>query len=144
MAEQLSTLDMDPGVIAKLQQANISTVQHLLAATDTPEKTSNLASRLGVPQHQVRSWADRANLMQIPEVGPASARLLQACGINSPSELQGWSEADLYSKLQAANAREHLLDPMPTQHVVSVWIRDAGILAGYNNQDHSAQTQSHA
>lgn len=142
MPEPLSALAMDARTIASLAQANISTVRDLLDATDSPQKTVDLAARLGISEDELRSWAVRANLMQIPEVGPERARLLQACGINGSSDLRHWRKSDLYARLRDTNAREHLLDALPSQHVVGVWIRDAGILAGYMNA-HPADTAEH-
>lgn len=131
MAESLTTLDMNTEVIETLGEAQIRSVQELLDATATPQQREDLAKQIGVSAEQVQTWANRANLLQIPEVGPQAARLLVACGISSPSELQHWQERDLYAKLQEVNGRQHLLAELPSQHVVGVWIRDAAILARY-------------
>lgn len=129
MAEDLSALDLDAIHIARLAEAQITTVRHLLDATATPRETEQLASRLGIRTAQMHAWIDCAHLLQIPEVGPQAARLLIACGIASPGALRHWHARDLYAKLQDVNQRERLLGEVPSQHVLDVWIRDAAILA---------------
>ena len=57
--------DLDPAMISKLGEANISTVEELLDKSNTPQEKAALAKTLGVTTSQLTEWINRGDLMRL-------------------------------------------------------------------------------
>jgi predicted flap endonuclease-1-like 5' DNA nuclease len=114
---------------AKMGEANIATVEDLLAQTATPPQRSALAKQLGVSPSELTEWVNRADLMRLKGVGTEMANLLEECGGGSCNELPHRVAANLQTKLKATNDEKHITHHAPTVAQVEDWIREAAQLS---------------
>jgi predicted flap endonuclease-1-like 5' DNA nuclease len=114
---------------AKMGEANIATVEDLLAQTATSPQRSALAKQLGVSPSELTEWVNRADLMRLKGVGTEMANLLEECGVDSCKELQHRVAANLQTKLKATNDEKHITHHAPTVAQVEDWIREAAQLS---------------
>ena len=130
MAHKIAEIKgMDATVYAKLAEAQIGTVEQLLAQTSTvPERTA-LAKQLGVSSSQLTEWVNRADLMRLKGVGTEMANLLEECGVDSCKELQHRVAANLQTKLKATNDEKKITHHAPTVAQVEEWISEAKTFA---------------
>ena len=75
MAHKIAEIKgLDAVIEQKLLAANITTVEDLLAATDTAAKRNALVNQLGVNASQLTDWINRADLMRLKGVGTEMAK----------------------------------------------------------------------
>jgi predicted flap endonuclease-1-like 5' DNA nuclease len=122
--------DLDPAIQAKMSKHGITTVEHVLEATSTPNQRVTLARELGVSGSQLTEWINRADLMRLDGVGTEMANLLEECGVDSCRELQHRVPANLYTKLKAVNDEKKITHHAPSQVQVEAWIAEAATFAG--------------
>jgi predicted flap endonuclease-1-like 5' DNA nuclease len=120
---------LDAVIEQKLLAANITTVEDLLAATDTAAKRNALVNQLGVNASQLTDWINRADLMRLKGVGTEMANLLEECGVDSCRELQHRVAANLHAKLKETNDAQRITHHAPTLAQVEEWIREAATFA---------------
>ncbi len=121
--------DLDPGMQARLEQANIHTAEDLLKATSTPSQRAALAKQLNVNSSQLTDWINRADLMRLKGVGKEMANLLEESGVDSCKELQHRKPDKLQAKLKEVNDAKHLTHHAPTIAQVEEWISESSTFA---------------
>ena len=130
MAHKIAEIKgLDAVIEQKLLAANITTVEELLAATDTAAKRNALVNQLGVNASQLTDWINRADLMRLKGVGTEMANLLEECGVDSCRELQHRVAANLHTKLKETNDAQRITHHAPTLAQVEEWIREAATFA---------------
>jgi predicted flap endonuclease-1-like 5' DNA nuclease len=130
MAHKIAEIKgLDAVIEQKLLAANITTVEDLLAATDTAAKRNALVNQLGVNASQLTDWINRADLMRLKGVGTEMANLLEECGVDSCRELQHRVAANLHAKLKETNDAQRITHHAPTLAQVVEWIREAATFA---------------
>jgi predicted flap endonuclease-1-like 5' DNA nuclease len=130
MAHKIAEIKgLDAVIEQKLLAANITTVEELLAATDTAAKRNALVNQLGVNASQLTDWINRADLMRLKGVGTEMANLLEECGVDSCRELQHRVAANLHTKLKETNDAQRITHHVPTLAQVEEWIREAATFA---------------
>lgn len=130
MAHKIAEIKgLDSAIEQKLIAAQITTVEELLAATDTVAKRNALSKQLDVSASQLIEWINRADLMRLTGVGTEMANLLEECGVDSCKELQHRVAANLHAKLKATNDAQKITHHAPTLAQVEAWIREAMTLA---------------
>lgn len=130
MAHKIAEIKgLDAVIEQKLLAANITTVEDLLAATDTAAKRNALVNQLGVNASQLTDWINRADLMRLKGVGTEMANLLEECGVDSCRELQHRVAANLHAKLKETNDAQRITHHAPTLAQVEEWIREAATFA---------------
>ena len=130
MAHKIAEIKgLDAVIEQKLLAANITTVEELLAATDTAAKRNALVNQLGVNASQLTDWINRADLMRLKGVGTEMANLLEECGVDSCRELQHRVAANLHTKLKETNDAQLITHHAPTLAQVEEWIREAATFA---------------
>ncbi len=130
MAHKIGEIkDLDPRVQAKLEQANIHTVEDLLNATSTPAHRTALAKQLNVDSSQLTDWINRADLMRLKGVGKEMANLLEESGVDSCKELQHRKPDKLQARLKEINDAKHLTHHAPTISQVEEWISESATYA---------------
>ena len=113
----------------KLAEAQIATVEQLLAHSATAPQRTALAKQLDVSASELTEWINRADLMRLKGVGTEMANLLEECGVDSCKELQHRVAANLQAKLKATNDEKKITHHAPTLAQVEEWIREAMTLA---------------
>ena len=130
MAHKIAEIKgMDATAQTKLAEAQISTVEQLLAKASTAQERTALAKQLGVSSAQLTEWINRADLMRLKGVGTEMANLLEECGVDSCKELQHRVAANLQTKLKATNDEKKITHHAPTLAQVEEWIREAATFA---------------
>ena len=115
MAHKIAEIKgMDATAHTKLAEAQISTVEELLAQAGTAQQRNTLAKQLGVTSSQLTEWVNRADLMRLKGVGTEMANLLEECGVDSCKELQHRVAANLQAKLKASNDEKKITHHAPT------------------------------
>jgi len=120
---------LDSAVRAKLEAADVKTVEDLLHETATPHQRAALAKRIGVAESQLTGWINRADLMRLKGVGTEMANLLELCGADSCKELQHRKAEHLHDKLKATNDVKKITYHAPSLAQVEEWITEAKTLA---------------
>lgn len=116
---------MDAGIEAKLAANGITTVEHLIEQTHTPQQRGALAQQVGIPASQLTEFINRADLMRLKGVGTEMANLLEECGVDSCKELQHRKADYLHDKLKEANDAKKITHHAPTLAQVEEWITEA-------------------
>jgi predicted flap endonuclease-1-like 5' DNA nuclease len=114
---------------AKMGEANIATVEDLLAQTATPAQRTALAKQLGVTSSELTEWVNRADLMRLKGVGTEMANLLEECGVDACKEWQHRVAANLQAKHKTPHDEKNITHPAPTVAQVEAWIREAAQLS---------------
>ncbi len=115
---------------AKLAQAGVTTTDDLLqwgankAGRDSLETTTGISSKL------ILEWVNHADLMRIKGVGSEYSDLLEAAGVDSPSELAQRNAANLAVTFQeVVAARPGIVRRVPSEAEVTGWIAESKTLA---------------
>lgn len=120
---------------ARLAELGVGTTQQLLDRTRDAASRRALAEQAGVSVQQVLAWANEADLLRIPDMTDALARLLEGAGVRSLVELAG-SRADLVAaRMAEVNAELQLTERIPSAGQVAAWIERArGLAPGVGEQ----------
>ena len=112
----------------KLRAAGIATAEILLERGGKRAGREKLARDTGINETLILKWVNRADLMRVKGVGSEYSDLLEAAGVDSPSELRHRIPEHLFKKLEEVNATRHLVRRLPTEHEVEEWVREATAL----------------
>ena len=91
----------------------------------TPKLRLNLASRTGIDEKKILSWANAADRMRIRGVGADYAELLRVAGVDTVKELKYRNPSKLADAMAAANTKRKLVRLLPSEHTVKGWIEIA-------------------
>jgi predicted flap endonuclease-1-like 5' DNA nuclease len=130
MAHKIAEIKgMSAAAEAKLVEAQITTIEQLLAQAGTAKDRAALAKQLEVSSSELTEWVNRADLMRLKGVGSEMANLLEECGVDSCKELQHRVAANLYTKLKATNDEKQITHHAPTLAQIQEWIAESATLA---------------
>lgn len=115
---------------AKLSAAGVSTTDDLLKLGAKPAGRKSLADTTGISGKLILEWVNHVDLMRIKGVGSEYSDLLEAAGVDSPSELAGRKAANLAITFQElVAARPGLVRRVPSEAEVAGWIDASKTLA---------------
>lgn len=114
-----------PTFAAKLQAANIKTVEALLVAGGSPAGRKDIATKTGIDDGKILEWVNRADLARIKGVGSEYADLLEAAGVDTVKELAARKAENLHAKMLEVNTTKKLVRRPPTEAEVSKWVAEA-------------------
>lgn len=114
-----------PKYAEKLAEAGIRTTEKLLEVAAGKKGRVALAEDISVSEKLVLEWVNRADLMRIPGVGEEFSDLLEAAGVDSPTELATRNAENLAAKLEELNEAKHLVRRVPTADQVQTFIDEA-------------------
>lgn len=109
----------------KLAEAGVKTTEKLLEVAGPKAGRVKLAEEVGASETMVLEWVNRADLMRVKGVGEEYSDLLEASGVDSPTELAHRNAANLVA---AMAEHEKLVRRLPTESEVQGWIDDAKTL----------------
>ncbi|MFN7131717.1 MAG: DUF4332 domain-containing protein [Myxococcales bacterium] len=104
--------------VAALKKVGIDSTKELLAAAKDTRAERALAAKAGLTQTRMREAVNRADLLQVSGIGPASADLFENAGVNSSKELAQRNASALHATLQKyvkAHPELNYKLPSPTQ-----------------------------
>ena len=116
------------GYAAKLATAGVKTIENLLETGATSKGRDVLAEATGVSGKLILKWVNHADLCRLNGVGPQTAQLLEAAGVDSVAELAQRSATNLAAKLDEVNAIKNLVNRVPNEGTLSEWITAAKAL----------------
>lgn len=125
MARISSIEGIGNGYTAKMMQAGITTVEHLLELGATRQGRKALAEKLGVSEKLILNWVNKADLFRIKGVGSQYAGLLETAGVDSVPELAQRNPEHLLDKMQEINNSRNLVRSMPYLKQVTKWVNRA-------------------
>ncbi|HEV8401896.1 MAG TPA: DUF4332 domain-containing protein [Candidatus Limnocylindrales bacterium] len=111
---------------AKLADAGVSTTDELLQWGANQAGRTSLADTTGISGTLILEWVNHVDLMRISGVGSEYSDLLEAAGVDSPSELANRNAANLAITLQeVVAARPGIVRRTPSEAEVAGWIAAA-------------------
>jgi predicted flap endonuclease-1-like 5' DNA nuclease len=114
---------------AKLAQAGVTTTDDLLQWGANKAGRDSLESTTGISSKLILEWVNHADLMRIKGVGSEYSDLLEAAGVDSPSELAQRNAANLAITFQeVVAARPGIVRRTPSEAEVSGWIAESKTL----------------
>lgn len=114
-----------PGIfewdVRKLEENSIRTTLRLLNATSRMAHRQSLSIRTGISQTDLLRYANAADLMRIPHVGPTTVELLRRVDIPSVGELSTRNPDNLYQLLKSVVGE----NTIPSLGLIKLWIDGA-------------------
>ena len=115
-----------PVLGGKLEKAGIVTVEALLESGATRSGRANIAKETGIPESQVLTFVNMADLMRVKGVGAEFAELLQAAGVDTIKELRTRNAENLQAKLVEVQEEKGLTRRVPSLDMIKDFIAQAG------------------
>ena len=114
---------------AKLAQAGVTTTDDLLQWGANKAGRKSLEDTTGISGKLILEWVNHVDLMRIGGVGAEYSDLLEAAGVDSPSELAQRNAASLAITFQeVVAARPGIVRRIPSEAEVSGWIAESKTL----------------
>ena len=113
---------------AKLQAADIDSIEALLETGATPKGRQELEEKTGISHKLILEWVNLADLMRIKGVGEEYSDLLEEAGVDTVKELRHRNPDNLHAALLEANAQKKLVRQVPSRNQVADWIEQAKTL----------------
>jgi predicted flap endonuclease-1-like 5' DNA nuclease len=115
---------------AKLAQAGVTTTDELLQWGANKAGRDSLESTTGISGKLILEWVNHVDLMRIKGVGSEYSDLLEAAGVDSPSELAQRNAANLATTFQeVVAARPGIVRRVPSEAEITDWISESKTLA---------------
>jgi predicted flap endonuclease-1-like 5' DNA nuclease len=115
---------------AKLAQAGVTTTDDLLQWGANPAGRKSLEETTGISGKLILEWVNHVDLMRINGVGSEYSDLLEAAGVDSPSELAQRNATSLATTFQeVVAARPGIVRRVPSEAEVAGWIAESKTLA---------------
>lgn len=110
----------------KLAAAGCKTTDDLLEQGASASGREKLAAATGISLAQLLKWTNHVDLMRLDGVGSEYADLLEAAGVDSPTELARRNAANLAQTFQELDAaRPNWIRRLPSEAMVTGWIAEA-------------------
>ncbi len=109
----------------RLRKAGVRTTDSLLKVAATRTGRRRLARETGLPEGDILSWANRADLLRITGVGSEYADLLEVASVDTIRELRRRNPERLLEAMTELNLRKRLVRRLPTGGMVAGWIDEA-------------------
>jgi predicted flap endonuclease-1-like 5' DNA nuclease len=114
---------------AKLSEAGVMTTDELLQWGANPAGRKSLEETTGISGKLILEWVNHVDLMRIKGVGSEYSDLLEAAGVDSPSELAQRNATNLATTFQeVVAARPGIVRRVPTEAEVAGWIAESKTL----------------
>ncbi len=109
----------------KLNDADISSIEHLLTSCGAKKERAALAEKSGISEKLILEWVNRADLCRIKGVSTQYSDLLECAGVDSVPELAQRNAENLHEKLHAINEEKNLCRRAPSLSEVQDWVAQA-------------------
>lgn len=112
----------------KLREQGIKNTDQLLSATRTKAFRKELAEKTGIKEDLILKFANHVDLFRVNGIGPQSAEILEAAGVDTVKELATRKPENLVKKMEEVNAAKKLVRRVPYLKVVTKWVESAKTL----------------
>ncbi len=112
----------------KLREQGIKNTDQLLSATRTKAFRKELAEKTGIKEDLILKFANHVDLFRVDGIGPQSAEILEAAGVDTVKELATRKPENLVKKMEEVNAVKKLVRRVPYLKVVTKWVESAKTL----------------
>lgn len=114
----------------RLDMEGIRTVDDLLRECGPAAGRRYVSQQTGISEERLLEWTNRCDLMRIPGVGSEYSDLLEAVGVDSPTELARRNPANLAEAFQRYDAEHpNVVRRVPSEAMIAEWIRVADEMA---------------
>ena len=111
---------------AKLAKAGVVTSEELLQWGANKAGRQSLEDTTGISGKLILEWVNHVDLMRIKGVGSEYSDLLEAAGVDSPSELANRNAANLAITFQeVVAARPSIVRRIPSESEIAGWIAES-------------------
>jgi predicted flap endonuclease-1-like 5' DNA nuclease len=111
---------------SKLAEAGVTTTDDLLQWGANTAGRASLADTTGISAKLILEWVNHVDLMRIKGVGSEYSDLLEAAGVDSPSELAQRNAGNLATTFaEVVAARPGIVRRTPSETEVAGWIAEA-------------------
>ena len=111
---------------AKLAAAGVATTDELLQWGANKAGRQSLEDTTGISGKLILEWVNHVDLMRINGVGSEYSDLLEAAGVDSPSELAQRNAANLAITFQELDAaRPNIVRRIPSETEIAGWIAES-------------------
>src|SRR5262245_61859834 len=114
-----------PQYADKLAEAGIRTTEKLLETAASKKGRDDLAAETGISAKMLLEWVNRADLFRIKGVGEEFSDLLEAAGVDSPTELAQRKAENLHATLVELNEKKKLVRQTPALIQIETYIAEA-------------------
>jgi len=110
---------------AKLEEAGITTLEHLLEAGSEKKGRKEIAENAGISEKLVLNWINRADLARVKGISTQYADLLEFAGVDTVPELAQRRADNLHAKVVEVNDEKNLVRKVPALSQVEDWVAQA-------------------
>ncbi len=110
---------------AKLEAADVHTMEQLLEKGQKPACRKAIAETTGISGKLVLKWINRADLSRVKGISTQYADLLEFSGVDTVPELAQRNAENLHAKMAEINEEKSLVRQLPALKSVEDWIAQA-------------------
>ncbi|EAR57345.1 hypothetical protein SKA34_06295 [Photobacterium sp. SKA34] len=110
---------------AKLEAADIHTMEQLLDKGQKPAGRKAIVEATGISSKLVLNWINRADLSRIKGISTQYADLLEFSGVDTVPELAQRNAENLHAKMLEVNEEKALVRQLPALKSVQDWVSQA-------------------
>ena len=131
MAKIVDIEGIGPANEKKLIAAGVKTTGALLKAAGAKKDRKAFAAATGIKEETILEWLNRADLFRVKGVGTQYSDLLEAAGVDSPTELSKRRADNLTKAMADANVKgkNKLVRRPPSEKMVQAMIDHAKTLS---------------
>jgi predicted flap endonuclease-1-like 5' DNA nuclease len=118
-----------PAYGKKLRAVGCTSPARLLKDGGTKKGRDKIAKETGISSSVILRCVNMADLFRIKGVASQYAELLEAAGVDTVKELKNRNAANLAAKMQEVNNAKRLTRTVPSEKMLSDWIKQASKLA---------------
>ena len=109
----------------KLRKAGVRTSKGLIEAAADRKGRTDLAASTGIDSKDIQQWVNHSDLLRVKGVGAEYAELLVAAGVDTLRDLRRRNPTALLAKIIGLNGNARVVQRLPTESMVEVWIEAA-------------------
>ncbi|MGH8947565.1 MAG: DUF4332 domain-containing protein [Acidimicrobiia bacterium] len=109
----------------KLRKAGVRTSKGLIEVAADRKGRADLAAETGIDPRKLQLWVNHAHLLRVKGVGAEYAELLTAAGVDTVRDLRRRNPTALLAKIIGLNGSSRVVQRLPTESMVEVWIEAA-------------------
>jgi len=109
----------------KLRKSGVRTSKGLIEAAADRKGRIDLAVSTGIDPKDIQQWVNHSDLLRVKGVGAEYAELLVAAGVDTLRDLRRRNPTALLAKIIGLNGNVRVVQRLPTESMVEVWIEAA-------------------
>jgi predicted flap endonuclease-1-like 5' DNA nuclease len=109
----------------KLRKAGVRTSNGLIEVAADRKGRADLAALTGIDARDLQLWVNHSDLLRVKGIGAEYAGLLTAAGVDTLRDLRRRNATALLAKIIGLNGSTRVVQRLPTESMVEVWIEEA-------------------